>query len=236
MMPSTIAQVRLDTLFANLNYHNQQIDLDSLRLQTGSLLVDASGIYSLRSASDLHLSARFDSISEFSAFLPVDSLTTSGQIRAHLTGEKDSLHLLTSLRLNRTGYKDFFLESLQLDAQTLLTKNDTVVSAKLKASKPGNKTYVLDSLTAQIEGRPDSILLDTRVRNKDLDSRLNTWIVPGKTLRLILNEWMIHYREQQWALRQPPARIEVDSLAYRIDNFRMASGQTDSSQFVLADE
>ncbi len=235
MMPSTIAQVRLDTLFANLNYHNQQIDLDSLRLQTGSLLVDASGIYSLRSASDLHLSARFDSISEFSAFLPVDSLTTSGQIRAHLTGEKDSLHLLTSLRLNRTGYKDFFLESLQLDAQTLLTKNDTVVSAKLKASKPGNKTYVLDSLTAQIEGRPDSILLDTRVRNKDLDSRLNTWIVPGKTLRLILNEWMIHYREQQWALRQPPARIEVDSLAYRIDNFRMASGQTDSSQFVLAD-
>jgi translocation and assembly module TamB len=54
-------------------------------------------------------------------------------------------------------------------------------------------------------------------------------------LRLILNEWMIHYREQQWALRRPPARIEVDSLAYRIDNFRMASGQTDSSQFVLAD-
>jgi translocation and assembly module TamB len=231
---SQLRQVHVDTMFAHIQYGNENIQLDSVWLKTGDLLLGASGNYSLRSNSDLSLTARFDNINEFAPFLQIDSIQSSGIIRGHLTGEKDSLNLLATIALNESRYKDFSFQGFQMEARALLTPTDTLVQANLVAKKPGNQSFMLDSLSAWIEARPDSVFLDAQIDYKDLMSRLKTAILPKEKLKLILTDWLINYKNEHWALQQAPATIEIDSVNYRIDHFRIGSGTADSSQYVMA--
>ncbi|MGV8134502.1 MAG: translocation/assembly module TamB domain-containing protein [Mangrovibacterium sp.] len=231
---SRLAQARVDTMFANIQYGSGNFRLDSVWLKTGNLVLGASGNYSLQANSDLRLIARFDSIHEFAAFLPVDSLKTAGIVRGQLAGKKDSLNILASVFLNETRYKDFSFTGLTLDAKALLTNEDTLVQADLFVKNPGNKSFMLDSLSAGIEGTPDSIFLDLRINSNDMMSRLKTGIRLKEKLELILTDWLINYKNEHWKLQQAPATIEIDSLDYRIRDFRMGSGNSDTSQYIMA--
>lgn len=231
---SRFAQAHVDTMFANIQYGGENFLLDSVWLKTGNLTVGASGNYSLQENSDLRLTARFDSIHEFAAFLPVDSIETSGIIRGHLTGKKDSMNILASASLKESRYKDFSSPNLALNAKALLTNADTFVQADLFIKNPRNKSFGLDSLSAGIEGTPDSIFLDLQINGKDLTSRLKTGILLNEKLKLIFTDWLINYKNEQWALQQAPATIEIDSMNYRIRNFRMGSGNSDTSQYITA--
>lgn len=232
---SRLSQIHADTLFARLQYGRQNIQLDSLWLKTGNLLLGASGNYDLRSHSDLSVTAKFDSINEFAPFFRIDSLQTSGTVRGHLMGTRDSMNLLASVVLNETHYKDMAFESLRLKANALLTKTDTVVQADLVVKNPGNTTIRLDSISAWAEARPDSVFLITQLNNKDLSSRLKTGILPGERLKLILTDWLIDYKNEHWALQNPPTTLEMDSANYRINGFHLASGTADTSQYITAD-
>lgn len=230
---SQFREIQLDTLFANIRYSNENIQIDSLRLETKNLSLGASGNYNFRSASDIRLLARFNGTEEFTPFLPVDSIQTSGTIHCHLTGKKDSLNLLTSVELNESHYQDFSLLGLKMNANALLTTDDTLVHADLLIKNPGNKSMMLDSVSARIEASPDSVFVDAKLVDQDMSSRISTGILTGKKLRFILTEWLINYKDEHWALQQPPATLEIDSLHYRINDFRIASGDSDTAQYVM---
>src|SRR5690606_14671637 len=46
--------------------------------------------------------------------------------------------------------------------------------------------------------------------------------------------WAIQYKDQNWALQQPPAKFEMDSLTYRLENFILAQNDSDSTGRVSA--
>jgi len=232
---SQIRQVRVDTMFANIRYEREDIRLDSVWLKTGDLSLGASGNYSLQNNSDISLTARFNSIGEFAPFMPVDSLQSSGIVKGHLTGKKDSLHLRASIFLNESRYQDFSFQGLKLDGNAILTKADTLIQADLLVETAGNKTIMIDSLSARIEARPDSVYLDAKIAGKDLTSHMKTGILPGEKIKLILTDWLIDYKNEHWALQESPATIEIDPIHYRISDFRLASGKADSSQYVVAE-
>ncbi|MEL7587599.1 MAG: translocation/assembly module TamB domain-containing protein, partial [Prolixibacteraceae bacterium] len=234
MSRSQFKQIHIDTVFANAQYGDENITIDSLRLETGDLTLFASGNYSLHATSDVRLAANFKSLDEFGSFLPIDSIQTSGSIEGRLTGEKDSLNLAATLKLNESNYGDFSFGDLQLNTRTVLTVADTLLTANLQVNNLSNQSFGLDSVSARMEGSLDSVFVAANFHGKDLTSQIQSGILPGEKLRFLITRWLINYKNERWALVRSPATIEIDSANYRISDFKIASGKADSSQYIMA--
>jgi translocation and assembly module TamB len=231
---SQMQQITLDTMLALIQYENENLQLDSVWLQTQSLTVHAHGNYSLRSNSDVFLSAELAGLDEFASFIPLEGLKTSGQIDAHLFGKVDSLKLETKIELDKSSYQKFTIEKLLVNANALLTASDTLVNAHILANELRNEDFLLDSVAFDVEAGLDSVFISGNLANKDLKSQLQTGIKFGEKMRLTLMEWTADYKNQHWALKDAPAIIEIDSLNYMVDNFILASDASDSAQYISA--
>ncbi|MGM0620449.1 MAG: translocation/assembly module TamB domain-containing protein, partial [Bacteroidota bacterium] len=231
---SNFHHVQIDSLQAAGNFKNQNINLDSLSLKTQTARLEASGVYSLTSNSDLQLSAEIDSLNEFSAYLAGIDVNTSGKLTAHISGKPDSLNLESNIDLNSTRYDDILLEQLHLAANGWITKTDTMLSAQIFARGLESGNLKVDSIRANIDGNTDSLFLDAQLQASELTTSLQTGIVPGEKTKFTLNSWEIQFQDQQWELQNAPAIIEFDSVNYTVNNFRLASGSADSSQVISA--
>jgi len=231
---SNFKQVQIDTLLARIRYENENLQIDSLEAQTGDLALHAHGNYSLRSNSDLLLNARLEGMKTVTSFIPVDSLQGSGTIEGHLSGTPDSLKLLANVELEDPSYGNFSVKKLLVNANALLTKKDTTLNAHLLARELRNNSLKLDSVSADVEASTDSLFVSARLANRDLSSRVQSGINLGKKIKITLSEWFIDYKNEHWALQQAPAVIEMDSLNYRVNNFRLASGVSDTAQYIQA--
>ncbi len=232
---SRFQDINIDTLIADVQYRNENVRIDTLWLKTDSVTLAASGNYNMNSSSDIQLTAKIDGVSAFKSYIPLEGLKTSGNIDAQLTGTADSLHLKATVNLDETQFQDLKLSELQLDAEGQMTKTDTIFDAHIVAYDFISGDFKLDSLSAQVNGTPDSVFLEASVANKDLNTQIETGVVPGDKLRLNVSDWQIEYKNQQWALQQAPAIIEIDSVNYTVQNFRLASQGTDSLQYVFAE-
>lgn len=231
---SSFQDIQLDTLFASLAYDKEAVHIDSLRLETKGLLVKASGDYSLKGSSDLSLEASFDGVEEFAAYIPMEDFATSGEIHARLWGTTDSLRLESVLELNQTTYQDMTLDRLLVDAKGLLSENDTTINAQIRAYDLFNDNFTVDSLAFNVEAAPDSVYLDGQLVSDELTTGLQAGLRIGDVMRISLTEWKIDYQEQHWTLQDAPAVFEIDSINYRIDQFKLASGTADTSQYLAA--
>ena len=231
---SRLQKIELDTLFANIHYQHENIKIDSLRLETESLTVEAQGNYSLRSNSDIRLTANIEGIDELASFIPVEDLKTSGKIDAHIWGQVDSLAVESSIDLGATSYSNMTLERLRVNAQGLITPADTTIHARLSAHNFLMSGFALDSIAFDVDARPDSVFLDGTIANSDLQSQLKAGVSLGDSLQIALTEWMVDYKDQHWQLEESPAIFKIDSTKYEIDQFKMISGAADSSQYLMA--
>jgi translocation and assembly module TamB len=232
MSESRFQEITFDTLIAKVQYANENVQIDSLWLQTQTLSAEAKGNYSLNSTSDMHLTLNFKGLEEFESFIPAMDLSTSGILEAHLSGTPDSLDLEAILRLDSTRYDTITLSSLRLLASGRITPTDTLFDATMQVYNIDLGGFKLDSVNAQMDGSPDSVFLRTSIVNPDINTRLHAGIVPGEKLRITIPEWEIKYKNQEWFLQQPAAYIEIDSANYFIDNFRLVSDETDSAQYI----
>lgn len=229
---SSFQDLYLDTLLARINYANENIHIDSLWLQTQTLTAEASGNYSLNSNSDVHLIVNFDGLSEFESFVPVENLSTRGQLKAHIAGMADSLQLEASLMLDSTSYDTITFTGMEMLVNGKLTTTDTLFDASVFISSLDLGGFVLDSVSAQADGSLDSVFLQAKLVNQDLYTQLQAGIVPGDKLAITIPGWDISYKNQHWSLQGPPAYIELDSANYFIDNFRLATDDSDSAQYL----
>lgn len=232
LSPSQFQEFTLDTLLARLRYSNENLQIDSMWLQTQSVTAIARGNYSLKAHSDLYVDLEFDGIEEFADFIPLTDLSTSGNLEAHVSGSPDSLNLEARLLLDSTKYTDISLEELQLDAKGAITVADTLFSMNLITRNLTFGEFVLDSAALQMEGSLDSVFTMAQVTNNDIYTDLHAGVVPGERTRITIPHWLIRYKSQEWQMMEPSAVVEFDSLSYSIDNFRLASGTSDSSQYI----
>lgn len=231
---STIAQIALDTLFADAKYSNQNITIDSLLLLTKSVVLNASGHYNMKGRSAIDLKAQFSGLEEFKAFIPIDSLQTSGLILASIRGTFDSLKLQTNLHLAQTTYPGYTLDSLSLDAQAYIVGKDTTAQANMQAFNLRSIAINLDTIVVDAKGSIDSIYVDGRLNNPELSTSLKAGIVPGEVLSITLADLMLDYKNQHWALQSPPANIKIAADSYTVNHFVFATGSADSAQSIKA--
>ncbi len=234
MGPSSLMELKLDTLLARVNYADENLQIDSLELKSQAVQLQAVGNYSLRSLSDLRLKGTFASLNEFAQWIPLDSLQTSGELQAHLQGTMDSLALDADLMLNETRYQTISLQQMGMQAQALLSKADTSFQADLLVQEVLVGELKLDSISMAVDGTLDSIGVRGWLGNETLQTELKAGLELGDILRIRLDDWMIAYYEQQMTLQEGPATLEIDSVSYRLDQLKMASGAADTSQYLLA--
>ena len=231
---SNIYKLELDTLLSKVKYLNENITIDTLNLSTKDVKLTANGNYSLNSHSDISLLATIASLDEFASFIPGATVEAKGNIDAHLWGTLDSLNLETQVNLDKIRYDSIFVASLQLDADALLTPNDTLINANLLAQNIDISNLKIDSVWADLKAAPDSMYLDARVAAKEAKTQLEATINLGEMLKVTLHDWAINFKNQNFKLQQP-ATIQIDSVKYSIANFKLASGVADSAQYMEAD-
>ena len=229
---SQFQSLGIDTLLAEAQFQNSNLQIDSLWLKTQSTILEAHGNYALNASSEMWLSSYFTSISDFKPFIPIANLHTNGQINAHLQGTTDSLNLETSARLNSISYNSFFLDSLVVNATAGMTPTDTLAIANLQAFKLQNNEQIIDSVSIDVKANTDSMFFSGRVTDDDINTRLKGRINWQQKLRIALENWILDYKNQHLALQSPPAVIEIDSTNYSIHNFKLASNTSDTAQFV----
>ncbi|SMO58355.1 translocation and assembly module TamB [Saccharicrinis carchari] len=232
--PSHVYQLKLDTLLARVGYHNENITIDTLNLFTQHVELNAKGNYSLASYSDISLWADFSSLEELAPFMPGIQVQSQGSIKAHAQGRLDSLHLQTEVTLDKTTYDSIYVAIMRLDANALLTKSDTSLNAHLFAGDLNAGNLSVDSVSVKVDAISDSLRVNARMTAKDASTQLEATINPGKALKVILHGWEIDFKNQHFTLQQAPAVIQIDSMDYRINNFKLASGVSDSAQYIVA--
>lgn len=232
--PSQLATIELDTLFAEAAYAKNNVTVDSLLLKTQSVEAHAHGNYSMNSTSDLVFSATIKSLNEFRRFIPLEGVQSSGTINAHLWGTADSLHIEALAALSETEFDSIYSDSIRLDASALLVGGDTTLNATLRVDNLWNASFQIDLVTAHVKGGLDSAFVEGHLANHELSTTINAGINWAENLKVRLDQWNLTYKDQNWALQQPPAKFEMDSLNYRLDNFVLAQNETDSSAQIKA--
>lgn len=115
-----------------------------------------------------------------------------------------------------------------------MNPRDTTIKSRLNADKLIVSEIKIDTVIAMIEGNTDSLFIASDIKNKELTTNIQTAIMPGKKLSISLLDWIIDYRDEQWALQHAPALIEIDSLNYYIDSLSLAGNSGDTAQYFMA--
>jgi translocation and assembly module TamB len=231
---SQLAEIQLDTLLAGAAYSKQNLNIDSLLLKTQSLTATAHGNYSTNTNSDFFFNATIENLNEFKRFIPLEGAQTSGKIDAHIWGTADSVHVDALLALSKTEFDSIYADSIIINADGLMTTNDTLINATLAVNNLWNASFQLDSITAKVNAGLDSAYIVGRVASHDLNTNLTAGINWAENLKLRLEEWAIQYKDQKWALEESPAIFEMDSVNYRLQNFALVQNETDSTARISA--
>lgn len=232
---STVAQIEVDTLFADAKYSNENITIDSLLLLTESVILSAQGNYSMKGRSAMDLKAQFSGLEEFKAFIPLDSLQTSGIILASIRGTLDSLSLQAKLHLAQTTYPGYKVDSINVDGQAFIIGADTTAQIDMQALNLRSNAINLDSIVMNVDASMDSIFVDGRINNPELSTSIKAGIIPGEGLSITLADLILDYKNQHWALQSPPASIKIAPESYTVNNFVFATSSADSAQTIKAD-
>lgn len=232
---SRIQKVNVSAIKASAQYHQENLKIDSLHLQTQTLELKAKGNYSLRAASDISLTADLKNMDEFSSLPSVHDLKTSGHLEAHLNGQPDSLTIDARLDLPQVQYGEYLTGPILVFANGGITHSDTIIDAHVLVKDLSSGDFKLDSASFTINKVKDLADITGHLVNKDMDTRFQTNLQFGELTKINLNELAVDYKNQKWNLDQPPAVFEIGPKNYKITNFSISNSRGDSIQSILAE-
>lgn len=232
---SSIRGYVVDSLVGKVRYAQKNIEIDTLWANARSLHVKANGNYSLEGNSDVRLNVAIDSIQPFWDYIPLDSIYGGGTVNVHLLGAPDSLSVQGIVELKNINFSDVTAETITINGTGKLVAGDTTFSANMYIGKLETGGFGIDSVVATSDYFSDSLSVEARVSGEELQSTLKSQIFLGDTLKVKLSDFDINFMKEHLELVEAPAMLEIDSVAYRLSNFKMASGIADSAQFIKAE-
>lgn len=232
---SQIQKIAVNSIKASAQYQQENLNIDSLHLQTQTLDLKAKGNYSLKAASAISLTADLQNMDEFSSIIPLHDLKTSGRLEAHLTGQPDSLNFEANLDLPQIQYGDYLTGPVLVSAHGGITPLDTTINARILSRDLSTGDFKLDSASFTINKVKDLADITGHLANKDLDTRFQTNLQFGELTKINLNDLAVIYKNQKWNLDQSPAVFEVGQKNYKVTNFSMSNSRGDSIQSIMAE-
>lgn len=236
--PSSIMGVNIQQVISDVRFSNNNLDINSLLLNTETISLSAQGNYSLVGNSDLSLNVDLQNASEISKFLKIDSLQTQGNLQANVYGTVDSLQADLTFQLDSTRFQSYTASSLSGTANGLLTKTDTLINANIFAGNVSAVGLLLDTVRLQANSNIHSTDLQLIADGKEVKADLTGNVNLGEDLLVRLDDMMLDYKGSDWRLVEPPASIRLGKNEYEINDLKLISGTTgaaDSLQVIHAD-
>lgn len=235
--PSSIMGVEIRKLLADVRFANQNLSIDTLLLNTKTVLLHAEGNYSLIEKTDLSVEAEMKNGSEIASFLQMDSVETSGWLKANLKGKTDSMRATLEVNLDSTRFKEYSLGALKGNAIGLLTKTDTLINADLKAT---------NLVAVGMNFSSVDILAKSNIYSTDLELNADGELIKANVvgnlkvengLFVTLDDVLFDYKDSDWKLIDAPATVKIDKENYELNNLMLVSGtqsNSDSLQIISA--
>ncbi|MHB9056500.1 MAG: translocation/assembly module TamB domain-containing protein [Paludibacteraceae bacterium] len=215
--PSSIKGININSLISNIHYSKENINIDTLMLNTSSIILNAKGDYSMHSNSDLTFNAEILNAGELAALAKLDSIETRGNINVHLFGTPKNLQGNLIFQLDSTQYKNFTVLSLNGKADGFMSPTDTVINAQLFAGNFLAGTIKLDTVEINVVSDLHTTELNLKASGEDIKTSLVGNAAIGKDIYITLNDLMLNYKGSEWKMLTTPEN------EYRIDNLQLVS-------------
>lgn len=237
-LPSSFRGVNIEQLLTDINYGNNNIDVNSLLLNTESITLSAEGNYSLVANSELNLNLDIANASELSKILNVDSLEAKGSLQARVFGRMDSLQAIVDFRLDSTRFQSYTASTLSGKIDGLVTTNDTLINAGIFAGNVFAAGFALDTVKLQAVSDIRSTDLTLEADGEEVKANLSGNVNLHEELLVRLDDLMLDYKGSDWELIEPPATVRIGKNEYEIGDLKLVSGAegaSDSIQIIHAD-
>lgn len=235
MNASKIMSFNIDTVYANINYIKQNIDLKSFFIKTLSSDLTATGNYNQRGASNLNVLLNIYNARELAALVGIDSTNTSGTIAANLYGLPKDLKADLLLKLDSSYYKSMYLNSLILNANATIKNKKIDIATNGRLNKINAAGYELDSVTMRGNTDLTNYKIQVQAANKDLQTHANANIKLSDSIRINLNDFGLNYKDYNWFLKQNDATITMHGNDFAINKLTLHSLAPDTIQSAILD-
>jgi len=230
MKPSKVLSFEIDTVFANIDYIKQNIDLKNFFIKTLSSDLSISGNFHQRDTSNMQALLNVYDARELAALAGIDSANTSGSLRAELYGLPNELKADLILQLDSSYYNTIKLNSLLLNATTAIKNKKLNIDAQATAHNINAAGFVIDSIIGSVNSDLKQHQLALKAANKDIQAHINSRVAVSDKIRMDIDSLGINYKNYNWLLKPDSTRIEIAQDKYAITNFELQSTGKDSIQ------
>lgn len=235
MLPSEIMGITIDTLNADVEFIRWNVIINALNLETLASRLWAKGNYHIKGESDLDIDLQIDSIDKIAEFAKIDSIKTSADIKAHVTGNLQDMNATVTLALGNSQYKDIVsLDTLFADIDANIIEMGKGINAygEIQTDRVTASGFMIDSARIRAESDLNTTSMFLNINSKDINSYLNGKVNMGDTIRAILSSLWFDYKGYGWYMPKDSATVTVAPNEYTVRNFRMVA---DSAQSLLID-
>lgn len=235
LQPSSAMGVQVDKLDAQFNFAQQNIVINRFLAEALGVNLQASGNYNLIGKSNVALNAKMDSAQQISRFVGVDSLETSLNLVAYVTGQMDNLNADLQLGLGETRFQEIKLDSVKLIADAQVQNNDIRATANLNAHNLNMTGISLDDIHLQVETDTKNYVLALQAQGKDIQTQLTGIVQLGDAIRVALSDLMLGYKTYVFQQVSDTAHINIGAADYEIRDFHLLADSAGLRQSIYAD-
>jgi translocation and assembly module TamB len=232
VLPSSIMGYAIDTLFADVDFINQNIIIHSLFTEALSTNIQASGNYNLKGQSDIILNATISDASQIAEVIKLEEFETTLDLQAHLWGTIDSLQARANILVGNTRYENISLDSLSLIAEGELIGKNIEAKGNLQAHKLIANGITLDLIELDVETDTENFHLDANIDSKDIQAKVNTSVQLAENIDIALYQLDLGYKGYDWQLAKDTAFVSIGNTKYTINDFLLTSPDRDSVQII----
>ncbi|MGF7138450.1 translocation/assembly module TamB domain-containing protein [Roseimarinus sediminis] len=225
-----VFQIRIDSMLSSFQFEEELLTIDSLWIQSDSLLLTVDGTYRLNQEFDLMLHAAFSKLDLLKPITGLETFNAKGNLETHLWGLPDTINMEASASLQQIEYDSLTLESLELNTSGIIA-GDTSFTVKARATALNSGSTTLDSLLVSASYNQALIDLSTLLYMENLHSDMKAAIELDSSIVVQLREWETHYNDQSIRLVNVPSTITLSPESYLIENFRLIANHNENQYF-----
>ncbi|MBN2411436.1 translocation/assembly module TamB domain-containing protein [candidate division KSB1 bacterium] len=215
--------IPVDTLFTNLNFAGQLLNIDSLYLKTRPGQINVNG----HAGTDSVFALNFNyDIGDLSGLMDSTKLAATGKITGNVTGKIDSFQLKTNYTLVEALYENYHSELISGSANVRYSKKEISGSSDIKFHNNNVSGFKIDSVGISVGFTDNCIDNSIHVAvNDTINGKMNSVLCLADHPKLTIHDILFNIGKKQWYGDNYPIQVEIKEKDYIINHFTLRSGE-----------
>jgi translocation and assembly module TamB len=222
MSSSRVADFRLDTLYGEIAYGNDIVQIDTLWLVSDAVDLHAGGTLGIDRAGELTIAASIADISPFAELSGAERLGGAVSFKGAVEGRLDSLAASGRIELHQLVYDDYQVNESNTDLS--VTYIDSVLSGEYSADLRGIVADEMTVASVSAQGRLSTDLVTGTVHvtvDEGLSGDLRADYYLDSIPRVDISDINLGIGSETWTSLDDTARLVLYPDRYEISNIRL---------------